>query len=104
PPSTAADYASPVTRVLQSLPVGERIGIAFSGGLHTAVAGAWMREEGGIPYAFTADLGQVDEENIADIPERALGYGAEAAEIVDCRAQLVHPDARPRHVCSLRDP
>ena len=79
-----------MTRVLQSLPVGERIGIAFSGGLDTAVAVAWIREKGGIPYAFTADLGQVDEENIADIPERALGYGAEAAEIVDCRAQLVH--------------
>ena len=79
-----------MTRVLQSLPVGERIGIAFSGGLDTAVAVAWIREKGGIPYAFTADLGQVDEDNIADIPERALGYGAEAAEIVDCRAQLVH--------------
>ena len=79
-----------MTRVLQSLPVGERIGIAFSGGLDTAVAVAWIREKGGVPYAFTADLGQVDEENIADIPERALGYGAEAAEIVDCRAQLVH--------------
>ena len=79
-----------MTRVLQSLPVGERIGIAFSGGLDTAVAVAWIREKGGVPYAFTADLGQVDEENIADIPARALGYGAEAAEIVDCRAQLVH--------------
>jgi argininosuccinate synthase len=79
-----------VTRVLQSLPVGERIGIAFSGGLDTAVAVAWIREKGGIPYAFTADLGQVDEEDIADIPERALGYGAEAAEVVDCRTQLVH--------------
>ena len=79
-----------MTRVLQSLPVGERIGIAFSGGLDTAVAVAWIREKGGIPYAFTADLGQVDEDNIADIPERALGYGAEAAEIVDCRSQLVH--------------
>ena len=79
-----------MTRVLQSLPVGERVGIAFSGGLDTATAVAWIREKGGIPYAFTADLGQVDEENIADIPERALGYGAEAAEIVDCRSQLVH--------------
>ncbi len=79
-----------MSRVLQSLPVGERIGIAFSGGLDTAVAVAWIREKGGIPYAFTADLGQVDEDDVADIPERALAYGAEAAEIVDCRAQLVH--------------
>ena len=79
-----------MSRVLQSLPVGERIGIAFSGGLDTAVAVAWIREKGGIPYAFTADLGQVDEADVADIPERALAYGAEKAEIVDCRAQLVH--------------
>jgi argininosuccinate synthase len=79
-----------VSRVLQSLPVGERIGIAFSGGLDTAVAVAWIREKGGIPYAFTADLGQVDEVDVAHIPERALAYGAEAAEIVDCREQLVH--------------
>ena len=79
-----------MSRVLQSLPVGERIGIAFSGGLDTAVAVAWIREKGGIPYAYTADLGQVDEEDIAHIPERALEYGAEAAELVDCREQLVH--------------
>ena len=74
----------------QSLPVGERIGIAFSGGLDTSVAVAWIREKGGIPYAFTADLGQYDEDDVADIPERALDYGAEAAELVDCREQLVH--------------
>jgi argininosuccinate synthase len=79
-----------VSRVLQSLPVGERIGIAFSGGLDTAVAVAWIREKGGIPYAFTADLGQYDEENVAAIPARAFEYGAEAAELVDCREQLVH--------------
>ncbi len=79
-----------MSRVLQSLPVGERIGIAFSGGLDTACAVAWIREKGGIPYAFTADLGQVDEADVADIPERALLYGAEHAEIVDCREQLVH--------------
>jgi len=79
-----------VSRVLQSLPVGERIGIAFSGGLDTATAVAWIREKGGIPYAFTADLGQADEDDIAHVPARALEYGAEAAELVDCRAQLVH--------------
>ena len=66
------DYAAPVSRVLQSLPVGERIGIAFSGGLDTSVAVAWIREKGGIPYALTADLGQVDEDDVEDIRDRAL--------------------------------
>ena len=79
-----------MSRVLQSLPVGERIGIAFSGGLDTSVAVAWIREQGGIPYAFTADLGQYDEPDIAGVRERAFDYGAEAAELVDCREQLVH--------------
>ena len=79
-----------MSRVLQSLPVGERIGIAFSGGLDTSVAVAWIREKGGIPYAFTADLGQYDEEDVSGIKERAFDYGAEAAELVDCREQLVH--------------
>jgi argininosuccinate synthase len=86
----SADYASPVSRLLQSLPVGERIGIAFSGGLDTSVAVAWIREKGGIPYAFTADLGQVDEDDVSDIRERAFDYGAEEAVLVDCREQLVH--------------
>ncbi|MFN0154325.1 MAG: argininosuccinate synthase [Gaiella sp.] len=76
-------------RILTSLPVGERIGIAFSGGLDTSVAVAWIRERGGIPYAFTADLGQYDEEDVGSIPGRALEYGAEAGEAVDCRAELV---------------
>ena len=79
-----------MSRVLQSLPVGERIGIAFSGGLDTSVAVAWIREKGGIPYAFTADLGQYDEPDIAGVRERAFDYGAEAAELVDCREQLVN--------------
>jgi len=79
-----------MSRVLQSLPVGERIGIAFSGGLDTSVAVAWIREKGGIPYAFTADLGQYDEPDIASVRERAFDYGAEAAELVDCREQLVN--------------
>ena len=78
-----------MARVLTSLPVGERIGIAFSGGLDTSVAIAWIRERGGVPYAFTADLGQADEEEIESVPARALGYGAEHASVVDCRAQLV---------------
>jgi argininosuccinate synthase len=74
--------------ILASLPVGERIGIAFSGGLDTCCAIAWMRENGAIPYAFTADLGQPDEPDLAAIPERALRYGAEEAFVVDCRDAL----------------
>ena len=62
--------------ILGTLPVGERVGIAFSGGLDTCCALAWMRENGAIPYAFTADLGQYDEPDIAAVPERARQYGA----------------------------
>jgi argininosuccinate synthase len=79
-----------MSRILTSLPVGERVGIAFSGGLDTSVAVAWIREKGGIPYAFTADLGQSDEDHVGGIRERAFDYGAEEAVLVDCRAQLVH--------------
>jgi argininosuccinate synthase len=75
--------------ILDSLPVGERIGIAFSGGLDTCCALAWMRENGAIPYAFTADLGQYDEPDIAAVPERARKYGAEKAVLVDCKEALV---------------
>jgi argininosuccinate synthase len=78
-----------VSKVLASLPVGERVGIAFSGGLDTSVAVAWMRHHGAIPYAYTADLGQYDEADIASVPGRALDYGAEASRLVDCRRQLV---------------
>jgi argininosuccinate synthase len=78
-----------VTKVLSSLPIGEKVGIAFSGGLDTSVAVAWMREKGAIPYAYTADLGQYDETDIASIPDRALIYGAEAGRLVDCRQSLV---------------
>jgi len=74
--------------ILGSLPFGERVGIAFSGGLDTCCALAWMRERGAIPYAFTADLGQYDEPDIAAVPERALQYGAEDAVLVDCREPL----------------
>ena len=77
-------------RVLMSLPVGERVGIAFSGGLDTSAAVAWMRENGAIPYCYTADLGQPDEPDLAGIPDRAKEYGAEAARVVDCRTELVH--------------
>ena len=79
-----------MSRVLDRMPAGERIGIAFSGGLDTSAAVAWMRERGGVPCAYTADLGQYDEPDLADVPERARVYGAEIARLVDCRSQLVH--------------
>ena len=75
--------------ILGSLPVGERVGIAFSGGLDTCCAIAWMRERGAVPYAFTADLGQYDEPDIGAVPARALRYGAEDAVLVDCKDALV---------------
>jgi argininosuccinate synthase len=75
--------------ILASLPVGERVGIAFSGGLDTSCALAWMREHGAIPYAFTADLGQYDEPDIDSVPEKALRFGAEEAVLVDCKRALV---------------
>jgi argininosuccinate synthase len=78
-----------MSRILRSLPVGEKIGIAFSGGLDTSAAVTWIREKGGIPYAYTANLGQPDEPNCEEIPERALRHGAERARLVDCRRQLV---------------
>jgi argininosuccinate synthase len=80
--------AIPLGVILDSLPVGERVGIAFSGGLDTCCAVAWMREHGAIPYAFTADLGQPDEPDVSGIPGRAKLYGAEDAVVVDCRDAL----------------
>jgi argininosuccinate synthase len=74
--------------ILGSLPVGERVGIAFSGGLDTCCALAWMRENGAVPYAFIAGLGQPDEPDLTAVRERALRYGAEEAFVVDCRAAL----------------
>jgi argininosuccinate synthase len=79
-----------MSRVLTSLPVGECVGIAFSGGLDTTVAVAWIREKGAIPYALTADLGQYDEDDVAGIPVRARQVGAEEAILVDCKPHLVH--------------
>ena len=78
-----------MTKVLASLPVGEKVGIAFSGGLDTSVAVAWMREKGAIPFAYTAHLGQPDETSIENIPARATEYGAELGRLVDCRQSLV---------------
>lgn len=78
-----------MSKVLTTLPVGERVGIAFSGGLDTSVAVAWMREKGAVPCTYTADLGQYDEADIAGVPDRATQYGAEIARSVDCRQALV---------------
>jgi argininosuccinate synthase len=78
-----------MSKVLTSLPAGERVGIAFSGGLDTSVAVAWMREKGAVPCTYTADIGQYDEADIDGVPERALQYGAELARAVDCRTMLV---------------
>ncbi|GAA1795689.1 argininosuccinate synthase [Agromyces lapidis] len=78
-----------MSKVLSSLPVGERVGIAFSGGLDTSVAVAWMREKGAVPCTYTADLGQPDEPDVEAVPGRALEYGAELSRLVDCRAALV---------------
>ncbi len=78
-----------MANILQNLPAGEKVGIAFSGGLDTSAALHWMRAKGAIPYAYTANLGQPDEPDYDEIPRRALQYGAEKARLVDCRAQLV---------------
>jgi argininosuccinate synthase len=75
--------------ILQSVPAGQKVGIAFSGGLDTSAALHWMRSKGAIPYAYTANLGQPDEPDYDDIPRKALLYGAERARLIDCRKQLV---------------
>jgi argininosuccinate synthase len=78
-----------LSKVLTSLPVGERVGIAFSGGLDTSVAVAWMRARGAVPCTYTADIGQYDEPHIDGVPSRAMRYGAEISRAVDCRTELV---------------
>ncbi len=78
-----------MSKVLASLPVGEKVGIAFSGGLDTSVAVAWMRSKGAIPCTYTADLGQYDEPDIDSVPSRAATYGAEISRLVDCKQLLV---------------
>ncbi|NDL61874.1 argininosuccinate synthase [Acerihabitans arboris] len=75
--------------ILRHLPVNQRVGIAFSGGLDTSAALLWMRQKGAVPYAYTANLGQPDEEDYDAIPRKALAYGAEKARLIDCRRQLV---------------
>ena len=76
--------------ILQSLPAGQKVGIAFSGGLDTSAALLWMRQKGAIPYAYTANLGQPDESDYDAIPRKAMEYGAEKARLVDCRTQLAN--------------
>ena len=78
-----------MSKVLASLPVGEKVGIAFSGGLDTSVAVAWMRDKGAVPCTYTADLGQYDEPDIDSVPGRAKEYGAEISRLVDCKTPLV---------------
>ncbi len=79
-----------MSKIHLSLPIGEKVGIAFSGGLDTSAALAWMRKKGAIPFAYTANLGQPDESDYDDIPRKAMGYGAEKARLIDCRDALVH--------------
>lgn len=76
--------------ILQNLPVGQKVGIAFSGGLDTSAALLWMKLKGALPYAYTANLGQPDEDDYNAIPKKAMEYGAEQARLIDCRSQLVH--------------
>jgi argininosuccinate synthase len=78
-----------MTTILENVPVGQKVGIAFSGGLDTSAALLWMKNKGAIPFAYTANLGQPDEPDYDAIPRKALQYGAEKARLVDCRAQLV---------------
>ncbi|ARU03306.1 argininosuccinate synthase [Comamonas serinivorans] len=79
-----------MSTILQSIPAGQKVGIAFSGGLDTSAALLWMRQKGAIPYAYTANLGQPDEDDYDAIPRKAEAYGAELARLVDCRAPLAH--------------
>src|SRR6187455_124786 len=78
-----------MANILQHLPAGEKVGIAFSGGLDTSAALHWMRAKGAIPYAYTANLGQPDETDYDEIPRKAMAYGAERARLIECRQQLV---------------
>ena len=75
--------------ILETLPVGQKVGIAFSGGLDTSAALHWMKQKGALPYAYTANLGQPDEADYDEIPRKALEYGAEKARLIDCRGPLV---------------
>ena len=90
-----------MTHILQHLPAGERVGIAFSGGLDTSAAVHWMRAKGAIPCAYTANLGQPDESDYEEIPRKAKLYGADIARLVDCRAQLVAEGIAAIQACAF---
>src|SRR5690554_2382338 len=79
-----------MTTILEDVPVGQKVGIAFSGGLDTSAALLWMKNKGALPYAYTANLGQPDEADYDEIPRKAMNYGAEQARLIDCRLQLAH--------------
>ena len=79
-----------MSTILQNVPAGQKVGIAFSGGLDTSAALHWMRNKGAIPYAYTANLGQPDEPDYDEIPRKAMLYGAENARLIDCRSQLAN--------------
>jgi argininosuccinate synthase len=78
-----------MSTILEGLPIGQKVGIAFSGGLDTSAALHWMKQKGAVPYAYTANLGQPDEDDYDSIPRRAIEYGAAGARLIDCRTQLV---------------
>ena len=87
--------------ILQHLPEGQKVGIAFSGGLDTSAALLWMRQKGAVPYAYTANLGQPDEDDYSAIPKKAIAYGAENARLIDCRAQLAHEGIAAIQCCAF---
>jgi argininosuccinate synthase len=84
-----------MSTILQNLPKGQKVGIAFSGGLDTSAALLWMKQKGALPYAYTANLGQPDEADYNEIPRKAMEYGAEKARLVDCRTQLAYEGIAP---------
>ena len=87
--------------ILQHLPEGQKVGIAFSGGLDTSAALLWMRQKGAVPYAYTANLGQPDEDDYSAIPKKAMAYGAENARLIDCRSQLAHEGIAAIQCCAF---
>ena len=92
-----------MSTILQSLPAGQKVGIAFSGGLDTSAALLWMRQKGAVPCAYTANLGQPDETDYEAIPRKALQYGAKLARLIDCRRQLAHKDTAKIGRASCRE-
>ena len=87
--------------ILQHLPEGQKVGIAFSGGLDTSAALLWMRQKGAVPYAYTANLGQPDEDDYSVIPKKAMAYGAENARLIDCHSQLAHEGIAAIQCCAF---